>query len=91
MRKTSSSSVRNNTTVLQRLIKSSFILIAFIITVGCSSQKEVASNSLKDDPQQENSAETLPYFELTTSNGKTDSNQFLADASPEFLLFISPN
>ena len=91
MRKTSSSSVRNNTTVLQRIIKSSFILIAFIITVGCSSQKEVASNSLKDDPQQENSAETLPYFELTTSNGKTDSNQFLADARPEFLLFISPN
>ena len=39
----------------------------------------------------ENSAETLPYFELTTSNGKTDSNQFLADARPEFLLFISPN
>ena len=82
---------KNNITVLQRLIKSSFILIGIIITIGCGSEKEVASNSLKADPQQENSAETLPYFELTTTNGKTDSNQFLVDARPEFLLFISPN
>lgn len=83
--------MESNTPISKRLIKSSFILIAILITIGCSDAKEVTNRALQNNLQQENSAETLPYFELTTSNGKITSEQLLADSRPEFLLFISPN
>lgn len=74
-----------------------FVLLAMIVGLvctACTSEKENATNSKKDNLQPElstESFESLPYFELTTSTGKITSEQLLADNRPEFLLFISPN
>ncbi len=79
-----------------------FVLLAMIVGLvctACTSEKENATNSKKDNLQLElstgsfesESFESLPYFELTTSTGKITSEQLLADNRPEFLLFISPN
>ena len=69
-------------------------MIVALVCTACTSEKENATNSKKDNLQPElstESFESLPYFELTTSTGKITSEQLLADNRPEFLLFISPN
>lgn len=71
-----------------------FVLLAIIVSLlcaACTSENESDTKTPKDNLQGQSSAETLPYFELTTSTGKITSDQLLADNRPEFLLFISPN
>ena len=70
------------------------VLLAIIVSLlcaACASENESGTKTPKDDLLVQSSAETLPYFELTTSTGKITSDQLLADNRPEFLLFISPN
>ena len=72
--------------------KSFFLPLLFvIITLACTTEENIVVpkqlNSVIDKP----SIEKLPYFELTTADGKITSDHFLVDSKPEFLLFISPN
>jgi len=74
------------------LNKSNFLPLLFvIIALACTTEKNIAAPNQLNSTIQESSIEKLPYFELTTSDGKITSAQFLADSKPEFLLFISPN
>ncbi|GEM_PF-1268469 len=74
--------------------KSFFLPLLFvIITLACTTEENIVVpkqlNSVIETPSP--SIEKLPYFELTTADGKITSNHFLVDSKPEFLLFISPN
>tara|TARA_B000000460_G_scaffold171061_1_gene121645 strand:- start:862 stop:1086 length:225 start_codon:yes stop_codon:yes gene_type:complete len=74
------------------LNKSFFLPFLFvIIALACTTEENIAVPKQLNGVMKEPSFEKLPYFELTTTDGKITTDQFLVDSKPEFLLFISPN
>ena len=72
--------------------KSFFLPFLFvIIALACITEENIVVPKQLNSVIEEPSIEKLPYFELTTADGKITSDQFLVDSKPEFLLFISPN
>ena len=72
--------------------KSFFLPFLFvIIALACTTEENIVVPKQLNGVMKEASFEKLPYFELTTTDGKITSDQFLVDSKPEFLLFISPN
>ncbi|MDE0745457.1 MAG: hypothetical protein FI704_01505 [SAR202 cluster bacterium] len=72
--------------------KSFFLPLLFvIIALACTTEENIVVPKQLNSVIEEPSIEKLPYFELTTTDGKITSDQFLVDSKPEFLLFISPN
>ena len=72
--------------------KSFFLPFLFvIIALACTTEENTMVPKQLNGVMKEPSFEKLPYFELTTTDGKITSDQFLVDSKPEFLLFISPN
>ena len=66
-------------------------IIIILLCIACNSDNETTTSAVEVDLQPKDSAEMLPYFEVTTPSGKITSNELLADSNPEFFLFISPN
>ena len=72
--------------------KSFFLPLLFvIIALACTTEENIVVPKQLNSVIEKPSIEKLPYFELTTVDGKITSDQFLVDSKPEFLLFISPN